>query len=187
MRTNFFIIFLFSSVSLFSQENENTVVIRDSGLYNINFIKYWDYLKEYDVLITNDSIIVSGNKANTIIIPTDIPLKQDVKYKAVNGDTTYILTVTRLNYTDIQFSIIGTCNNINVFERKDLAVLESSFYLGSEGVYEKNEEEIFRMNDYNISNHGDHKLLIPFGTIEVINYYEPLKSGKLVLFFKKIE
>lgn len=44
-------------------------------------------------------------------------------------------------------------------------------------------------NDYNITNHGKHKLLIPVGTIEVINYYEPQKSGEivLVLLFNKIE
>ena len=33
----------------------------------------------------------------------------------------------------------------------------------------------------NITNYGKHKLLIPVGTIEVINYYEPQKYGEIVL------
>ena len=97
------------------------------------------------------------------------------------------MIVNRQNYTDIQFSIIGTSNNNTVFERKDVAILESSFHLGSEGVYEKSNDEVYGMNDYNITDHGNHKLLIPVGTIEILNYYEPQKSGEIVLLFNRIE
>lgn len=180
-------VFLISNDLLFSQNDYNKVVVNDTNLYDNDFINYWGYLKNYGVYISNDSIIVGGNREDVIIIPTDLPLKQDIKYKTTKGDTTYLLIVNRQNYTNVYFLIIGTNNNDTVFERKNIAILEPSFHLGAEGVYGKNDDEIYGMNDYNITNHGNHKLLIPVGTIEVINYYEPLNSGEIVLLFNKIE
>jgi len=187
MRIQTLIISIFISTSLFSQENTKTFLVLDSSQYDSNFIKYWEHVKNYGVIFSKDSIIIEGDKSNAVIIPTDLPLEQNVTYKAIQGDTTYILVVNRLNYTNIYFLIIGTKNNKTVFERKDTAILESSFHLGSEGVYEKSENEIYGMNDYNISDGNNHKLLIPVGTIEAINYYEPGKHKEIVLLFKKIE
>lgn len=182
-------VFLISHLLLSSQNDYNKVIVKDTSLYDNDFITYWSYLKSYGVYISNDSIIVGGNREDVIIIPTDLPLKQEVKYETTKGDTNYLLIVNRQNYTNVCFSIIGTNNNDTVFERNNVAILEPSFHLGAEGVYEKSEDEIYGMNDYNITNHGKHKLLIPVGTIEVINYYEPQKYGEivLVLLFNKIE
>ena len=171
----------------YSQNADSSVVVKDSSQYDRNFIKYWGHLRNHGVVISNDSIVVAGDKKDAIIIPTDLPLKQDVQFVAAKGDTMYVLTVNRQNYTNIHFSIVGSKDNLVVFERNDTAILESSFYLGCEGVYEKSEKEIFGMNDYNITNHGKHKLLIPVGTDEVIDYYEPAEPREIVLQFKKTE
>ena len=78
MRTITLILLIIANISLFSQENDKAVIVTDTNLYDSNFIKYWGYLKNHGVLITNDSIIVAGDREDAIIIPTDLPLKQDV-------------------------------------------------------------------------------------------------------------
>jgi len=187
MKISTLITLILYSTFLFSQEHKKEIVVKDSSEYDIGFIKYWNHLEDYNVVLSNDSIIIGGDKNNAIIIPTDLPLKQNIKYLTFQNSIKYELIVNRLNYTNIYYSIVGTKNQNIVFKRKGTAVLESSFYLGSEGVYEKSEDEIYGMNDYNINNSNNHMLLIPSGTIDIINYYGPNKQEQITLRFKKSE
>ncbi|MFY7669471.1 hypothetical protein ACOSP6_00150 [Tenacibaculum sp. MEBiC06402] len=155
--------------------------------YHIDFIEYYKKYENYGVLISNDSIIIGKKNESAIIIPTDLPLNREVKHETINENTLYTLIVKRQNYTDIFFTITGIKNHKIVFERNNIAVLESSFHLGSEGFYEKNEDEIYAMNDYNINDKEDKKLLIPTGDIGIINYFETNNEKEILLLFKKKE
>ncbi len=165
------------------------VEIKDSTLYDIGFINYWIHLKPYSLKITNDSIILNKEYHAPILIPTDLPLNQESYYEFKSNDTLYQLTVKRVSYTNIKYLIQGKMKNEVFFSREGKAILESSFYLGSEGAYEKGEDEIYHMNKYNIENNelGEVKLLIPVGTDEVIDYIERQGQNKFCLSFNKIE
>lgn len=178
-------IVLFMSSFLFAQEKRT--LKQDSSQYDTQFVAKWGDLKSNGVELRKDSIIISGDIDHVVIIPTDLPLKQDVKYQAIKGDIIYDLVVNRLNYTNVYFSIVGIQGQKNVFERTDTAILESSFHLGSEGIYENNKGEIYPMNDYIITDVGEHKLLIPEGTTEVVHYYESTELKRIELFFKRIQ
>lgn len=165
------------------------VEIKDSTAYDIGFINYWRHVKPYSLKITNDSIVVNKEYHDPILIPTDLRLNQESYYELKSNDTLYQLTVKRVNYTNIEYLIKGKTKNEVFFSREGMAILESSFYLGSEGVYEKNEGEIYGMSDYNIELNGlgEIKLLIPVGTDEIIDYIERQGENKLYLSFNKIE
>lgn len=177
------------SLSFAYSQNDWVVEIKDSTQYDIGFLNYWQYVKPYSLTITNDSIIVNKEYHDPILIPTDLTLNQDSYYELKSNDTLYQLTVRRVNYTNIDYSIKGKTKNEVFFSRQGTAILESSFHLGSEGVYEKNEDEIYGMNDYNIEINGlgEIKLLIPVGTDEIIDYIERQGENQLYLSFNKIE
>ncbi len=178
--------------SAYSQTNTDAdwkMDVKDSTEYDIDFISYWKYVKPYSLLITNDSIIVNNNRNDPILIPTDLIINQENYYESNINDTVYKLIVKRVNYTNIEYSIEGKLKNESVFTREGIAILESSFHLGAEGVYEKSEDEIYGMNDYNIkiNEQGEIKLLVPVGTDEIIDYVEQQGESKIYLSFKKIE
>lgn len=183
----YLIIFL-SLSSTYSQDNWD-VHVNDSSQYDNGFLNHWQYVKPYSLKITNDSIIINNEYLDPILIPTDLTLNQETYYELKLNDTLYKLTVKRVNYTNVNYSIIGSTKNKIFFSRKGTAILESTFHLGCEGVYEKNEDEVYGMNDYNIEINelGEIKLLIPVGTDEIIDYIEQQGENKLYLSFNKIE
>jgi len=180
--------FVFLNVFGFSQnieENNWKVCVKDSTQYDSSFLKYWKYVKPHSLRISNDSIIVGGRIEEAIIIPTDLPMAHKCYYEFSNNGINYSLIVSRLNFTNIAFFIEGKKDNKVIFKRNGEAILESTFYLGSEGLYEKNENEVYGMNDYNIQLNEtvESKLLIAQGTKERISYIEKNKNGIISLIF----
>lgn len=157
--------------------------------YDFAFIRYWEYLDPLSVIISKDSIVVNNNKEYPVMIPTGLPLNQDVIYETKRDKINYTLKVKRVNYTNVEFEIIGKRKKKIVLERKGTAVLVPSFHLGAAGVYEKSEEEVYRMDKYMISSkeYTEQSLLIPDGTIEVIDYTEVIDSKELILNFVIIQ
>mgnify|MGYP006152956837 CR=1 FL=1 len=159
--------------------------VKDSSAYDINFLKYWGHVNP---LIIKDSIIVHNDHDDAILIPTDLPLNKKCLYFSKTNDTTYWLAVKRINYTNIEFLIEGKAEGKLVFSRVGIAILESSYWLGSEGVYETASGDYYGMNDYNFKSKtpGDNMLLIPVGTTAVIEYYETKGNSKVFFHFKRV-
>jgi len=163
--------------------------IIDSTEYDVGFLKYWEHVKPFDLIITHDSIIVNNEKNNPILIPTDLPKNTDVHYTCIADGALYKLTVRRVNYTNLQYEINGILNFDTIFSRHGTAILNPSFYLGSEGVFEKSNDKIYGMNDYNIiiDKQVEAKLLVPYGIDEIIDYIEGQNDIKIYLSFKKLQ
>lgn len=178
MRVLFLISFYFLGLTptSYSQNIPKNVSVTDSSLYAKEFLRYWERIYPDKVTINKDSIIVNNKKSDVIIIPTDIPLKP-IWYYAEQGDSTFKMFVGRINYTDISFYIKLSVKgkNGNTLIGKGIARLQNAFWLGSEGVYETNDKD-YGMNQYfDINNHQGYayrKLLIPFGTNEIIDYVQ---------------
>jgi hypothetical protein len=153
--------------------------------YDSQFLKYWEYLKPHPVTIFMDSIIVNNARDYPVIIPTDLPLNEEIIYECIQDKIKYTLKVKRINYTNVEFSIIGLRKKKVVFERKGVSILEPSFHLGAAGVYEK-DDEVYKMNNYNVTVGKSEKqeFLIPVGTVNVIDYIENMNSNELVLSFR---
>ncbi len=178
-------IFILTNTILLSQDKGDSKP--DSSQYDETFLARWEDLISNGIALRKDSIIIDNEISEVILIPTDLPIKEDVNYSAVKNDTIYSLVVTRLNYTNVKFSIVGKHKQIIVFKRRDIAILESTFHLGAEGIYENKDGEMYPMNDYNIDENGDQKLLIPVGTTEAIHYYESTEGKPIELFFSKTD
>jgi|GEM_PF-1874707 len=169
--------------------NDWKLEIRDSSNYNQSFLKYWRFVKPNPLTIKNDSIIINNDVFNPIIIPTDLPLNEQLLYDYHTNDTIYELKAKRINFTDIEFSINGKYLEKIFFTRNGLSVLSPTFYLGSAGIYKQNEEEILSMNAYEVkqSHNKKSKLLIATGTDEVIDYAENENNIKIYFSFTKKE
>uniref|UniRef100_UPI0040492FB8 hypothetical protein n=1 Tax=Flavobacterium sp. TaxID=239 RepID=UPI0040492FB8 len=179
---------LFLALSFAYSQEVWDVKIKDSTQYDIEFLNYWKHVKPYALKITNDSIIVNKEYNDPILIPKDLPLNQAIYYELKSKDTLYQMTVKRVNFTNIEYTIIGKAKNETFFSRQGIAILKPTFHLGSEGVYEKSEDEFYGMNDYNITSNGldEMKLLIPTGTVEISDYIEQQGENKIYLSFNKL-
>ena len=183
-----FILIICTSTS-YSQITKWKPKIIDSTEYDASFLKYWEHVKPFDLIMTYDSIIVNNEKNNPILIPTDLPKNIDVHYSCIADDTLYKLTVRRVNYTNLQYEINGILNLDTIFLRHGTAILDPSFYLGSEGIFEKSKVEIYGMNEYNIiiDKQVEAKLLVPSGTDEIIDYIENQNDIRRYLSFRKLK
>lgn len=182
-------LFLFFAAISVNGQSDSTkkwgIDVKKITEYDFTFLRYWEYLDPLSVIISKDSIVVNHKKEYPVMIPTGLPLNQEVVYEAKLEKVNYTLKVKRVNYTNVEFEIIGKRKKKVVFERKAMAVLSPSFHLGAAGVYEKSEDEVYRMDQYLVSSkeYTEQSLLIPDGTIEVIDYTEVLDSKELILNF----
>jgi hypothetical protein len=155
--------------------------IKDSTKYDQDFLKYWQYVKPYKLKIINDSIIVNNEINSPIIIPTDYQLGKEFIFKVVSNDSIFKLAIRRINFTNFHYSIDIYYRDISVFLKSGVAILEPTFYLGSEGDFQANDGRVYKMNDYIISNEGnkDVMLMIPEGTKEAIYYIDKLSKRQI--------
>jgi len=184
-----YIILIICNSTSYSQITTWKPKIIDSTEYDAGFLIYWEHVKPFDLIITHDSIIVNNEKNNPILIPTDLPKNSDVHYTCIEDGVLYKLTVRRVNYTNLQYEINGILNFDTIFSRHGTAILNPSFYLGSEGIFEKSKDEIYSMNVYNIiiDKQVEAKLLVPYGTYEIIDYIEDQNNLRISLSFKKLQ
>lgn len=177
---------LFGSTLLWGQSPADPtweIEVAHPEAYDADFLSYWEYIKPHPIRFAQDSIVIDHDRDHPILIPSDIPLNQAVHYQCSTPDTLFDLVLTRVNYTNLEYSLVGKSGEKEVFSRKGIAKLEPTFYLGAEGVYEKNEDEVFGMVDYNIelNDQGEIKLMVPIGTLEVVDYLEVQEGGNLYL------
>jgi hypothetical protein len=130
-----------SSISLNAQNHElNTLVfgkklfIKDTTKYAPSFInEFKSIYNQYDtVRIIDDTIYLFDNVKtipDTILIPTELTLNQEVDYQTTFNDTLFILQIKRINYTSIDYKLLRNSLVIKV----GTASLQATFFFGPEG------------------------------------------------------
>lgn len=152
-----------------------------TALYDSAFIAYWNYIKPLPIRFSDDSIIVDNKEV--IYIPLNFPLNQLVSFSAEKGDTNYTLHLVQVNYTDIRFTLVTSIDTSYSFY-SGICTLEPTFHLGSEGVYQDSNGNVFEMVDYNFKHSSSPgKLQIAVGTNEIVELHMP----DLVLQLRKVE
>lgn len=103
--------------------------IKDESMYSPTFLT--EFKARHSVYETvsliNDTIIVNNDRVGHIIIPTDLPLNQQVTYKKNEN---------------------GKKQGQKTNERQGTADLEPVFYFGAEGTFEDENENVYGMNEY---------------------------------------
>ena len=191
MKHIFFIVQLFIALSfqLHINAQSNTEEWKIEGAdysdYDSSFVSYWGYVRPYSVKFSEDSIIIDGNTNDAILLPTDLVLDETYTYRSTKNDTLFTLSVRRVNFTNVTFKMNAYAKSASVLELNGTAILRNTFYMGSEGVYEKSENESFPMNDFvcSINDSTYVAMLIPIGTNEIIGYSHDIKGSKTILRF----
>jgi hypothetical protein len=154
--------------------------IKDESQYSANFIsEFKEKHKGYkSVSLIEDSIIINNDRTDIILIPTDLPLNKSVTYEKNIDETKYALTVKRISFSTLEYSYFEIVNGERKNEKQGQADLEPVFYLGSEGTFEDENENVFGMNEYiDSSIEGCQSLVyIGVGSIEKTFMKEQCKS-----------
>lgn len=110
-------------------ENQSTVLIKDSALYDKTFIAGLAGYKEPIQLIGN--YIIAEN--DTTWFPEDLPLNKTVVFKATQDHKKYMLSVSRNSLTNLSYAFQLTGEKDKMIDSKSgNAVLGSLFFLASE-------------------------------------------------------
>lgn len=124
--------------------------IKDESMYSPTFLT--EFKARHSVYETvsliNDTIIVNNDRVGHIIIPTDLPLNQQVTYEKNENGKKQVLTVKRINYSTLEYSYYELSNGQKTNERQGTADLEPVFYFGAEGTFEDENENVYGMNEY---------------------------------------
>ncbi|MBK8486937.1 MAG: hypothetical protein IPL48_04010 [Bacteroidetes bacterium] len=125
-------------------------IVKDETKYSQIFLK--EFKERHSVYETvsliDDTIIVNNDRVGQIIIPTDLPLNQQVTYTKTENSKKQVLTVKRINYSTLEYSYYEVSNERKTNERQGTADLEPVFYFGAEGTFEDENENIYGMNEY---------------------------------------
>jgi len=116
-------------------------IVKDSSKYSSEFLNELRELSSiYDTLklIEDNVIIKSLSGGGVTLIPSLIPLNVYVNYKAIKNDKKYILTLRRINFTNIEYALKISENTI-VSGQVSLPV---GFILGDETITDENGEVI---------------------------------------------
>lgn len=100
------------------------------------------------VSLIDDTITINNDKVGHIIIPTDLPLNQQVIYEKTEKGTKHILTVKRINYSTLEYNYYEEVNGQQTNQRQGTADIEPVFYFGAEGTFEDENENVYGMNEY---------------------------------------
>lgn len=185
---NFMLVCCLSAVAQTKPQADWQPVIKNKQLYANSFLSYFNYVQPESLYISADSIVVANDVNGAIIIPTDLPLNQTIRYTGKQQEKTYMLLVMRINYTNVWYTLIDETNGERVYETDGVTTLSPSFYLGVAGVYEDTANETFGMNEYydNDSGAKSVKLLIPQGTTNFIQYSETRNGNSFFIHFEKL-
>jgi hypothetical protein len=124
--------------------------IKDDSKYSKTFLAEFKarHSVYQSVSLIDDTIIVNNDKVGHIIIPTDLPLNQQVTYEKTEKGKTHILTVKRINYSTLEYIYFEEVNGQKTNRRQGTANLEPVFYFGAEGTFEDENENVNGMNEY---------------------------------------
>ncbi len=131
--------------------------IGDETKYSQTFLmEFKDRHSIYEtVSLIDDTIIINNDRVEHIIIPTDLPLNQQVTYKKTVNGKKQVLTVKRINYSTLEYNYYEETNGQKTNQRQGIADLEPVFYFGAEGTFEDENENIYGMNEYIDSSEKD--------------------------------
>lgn len=126
------------------------IFIRSNDDYSKSFInKFKRRYSSYDsVALIQDSIIINRDVKNFIKIPTDLPLNKKVIYKSKLSNSSYTLSVTRVNFSTIKYAYQKVYRGIIQKFHRGEADLNPTFYLGSEAIFEDVKSNVYGMNEY---------------------------------------
>lgn len=128
----FLFITLLLPTFLFAQKDTlATVVVKDKTRYSADFLtqlRSFNYSTHYQLF---DSMLVIG-QLDTAYFPTDLPLKRSRLFSGRSKDTRYDLTLSRINYTTIYFSLAITKTGNPPSKREGYADIGVGFFLASE-------------------------------------------------------
>jgi hypothetical protein len=123
---------VFLPAFLFAQTDTiATLVIKDKTKYSTKFLsnlKSLTYSTNYQLI---DSILIIG-QLDTAYFPADLPLNKPRRLFGSSKNTRYVITVTRINYTTIFYSLAIHKANKLTFSHKGYADIGAGFFLGSE-------------------------------------------------------
>ena len=133
-----------------SGKQQTAFFIKDETKYSQIFLK--EFKKRHSIYETvtliDDTIIVNNDQVGHIIIPTDLPLNEQVTYTTAEDNKKLVLIVKRINYSTIEYSYYEVSNGLKTNERQGKAELEPVFYLGAEGTFEDEEENVYASVEY---------------------------------------
>jgi hypothetical protein len=116
-------------------------IVKDSSKYSSEFLNELRELSSiYDTLklIEDNVIIKSLSGGGVTLIPSLIPLNVYVNYKAIKNDKKYILTLRRINFTNIEYALKISENTIVSGQ----VSLPGGFILGDETITDEKGEVI---------------------------------------------
>lgn len=124
--------------------------IKDESKYSKTFLSEFKARHSVyeSVSLIDDTIIVNNDKVGHIIIPTDLPLNQQVTYEKTEKGKKQILTVKRINYSTLEYIYFEEVNGKQTNQSQGTADLEPVFYFGAEGTFEDKNENVYGMNEY---------------------------------------
>ncbi|KAB2807722.1 hypothetical protein [Phaeocystidibacter luteus] len=174
---------VFCSTIAFAQSNPR-VYVTDTSLYHQSLIDHWLELNPNSLYISHDTIVVDGHVNSPILLPTDLPLNEEVHYKGAKGDTLFQMLITRQNYTTLEYHMHGSIHGDVYFIRQGTAVINPAFYFGFESIYNDEEGNAFGMIRYDVQDiEFSASLVLPMGTDELMEYRESMDGYSFNLRF----
>jgi len=157
--------------SFWNELNSNTkFFIKDESKYSQTFlVEFKTRHSVYEtVSLIDDIIIINNDQVGHIIIPTDLPLNQQVTYQKIENSKKQVLTVKRINYSTLEYNYYEETPGQKTSQRQGTADLEPVFYFGAEGTFEDENENVYGMNEYIDSSEKDcwTNIYVGVGSIE---------------------
>jgi hypothetical protein len=166
-----------------NQSQSNTkFFIKDESKYSLTFLA--EFKARHSVYQTasliDDTIIINNDKVGHVIIPTDLPLNQQVTYEKTKNRLKHILTVKRINYSTLEYNYFEAVNGQQINQKQGTADIEPVFYFGTEGTFEDEDENIYGMNEYIDNSEKDCWLYIyvGVGSIEKSQLIQDCETGR---------
>lgn len=160
-------------------DNPTIFYIQDSTQYSAAFLQQFHQRHNiYEtVSLIGDSIIINNDRKDCMLLPTRLPLNKPVLYELKKGTTGYGLTITRINYSTVEYSMHnGDASTI----MRGFADINPVFYYGSEGTFETTDGSIFGMNDYfDFRSDGKVSLLLGQENIDKASFSFVSKDGRI--------
>ncbi len=125
--------------------SQSKIFVKDRSHYSQIFI---DQLSTYSEPVSLvDEYVVTGT--DTTYFPKDLALKSWMLFKAAKGDLVYLIDVSRLNLTDLdyRFRVIDK-DGATVFTKMGRAVLAATFFLAAEMDEDIEMDESYGSNEY---------------------------------------
>jgi hypothetical protein len=146
-----------NKVVLTNSEHTATITVKDSTKYSArylqNLLKSMDHLKGISTNVTSfkieDSLItVEGEGGGVGTFPNYLPLNKRKAFVGNRDDTSYVLTVERINYTTVKYHVKVTYVNLQILDQEGQADLKPWFFLGSPTGWDEDAKTGYEFTDY---------------------------------------